>query len=66
LAEVAAASGIEPGPSGEVDLPGQAAAGFRRMYELERQSSPARPAARTALSPDLRGKMQELRKALES
>jgi flagellar biogenesis protein FliO len=66
LAEGAAASGMESGPSGEADLPGQAAAGFRRMYELERQPASPRPAARTVLSSDLRGKMHELRKALES
>jgi hypothetical protein len=35
------------------------------MYEVEKQATAARPGARPVLSPDIRGKMQELRKALE-
>lgn len=47
---------LEPLPSG---------ANFRKLYELERKSPPARPASRPPLPADIRGKMQELRKALE-
>ena len=48
---------VEPLPSG---------ASFRKLYELEKKSPPSRPASRPPLPPDIRGKMQELRKALES
>jgi flagellar biogenesis protein FliO len=38
---------------------------FRTMYEQEKKSPGIRPAPLKALPPDIRGKMQELRKALE-
>jgi flagellar biosynthetic protein FliO len=38
---------------------------FKNLFEQERQAHPARPSAVKALSPDIRGKMLELRKALE-
>ncbi len=42
-------------------LPGN----FRNLYEQEKKSSLVRPSAVKALPPDIRGKMLELRKALE-
>jgi flagellar biosynthetic protein FliO len=38
---------------------------FRNLYEREKKARPARPSAPKALPPDIRGKMLELRKALE-
>jgi flagellar biogenesis protein FliO len=38
---------------------------FRSMYEQEKRGPGIRPAPMKALPPDIRGKMQELRKALE-
>jgi flagellar biogenesis protein FliO len=38
---------------------------FRNLYEMEKKAVPSRPAARADLPPDIRGKMQQLRKALE-
>ncbi len=38
---------------------------FRNFYEQEKKASPARPSVVKALPPDIRGKMLELRKALE-
>lgn len=38
---------------------------FRSFYEQEKKASPARPSVVKALPPDIRGKMLELRKALE-
>jgi flagellar biogenesis protein FliO len=53
-------------PAGEAPR-AEAAPGakFRNLYELEKKSDPVRPAARPVLPPDIRGKMQQLRKALE-
>ncbi len=42
-----------------------AAASFKNLYEMEKKVPPVRPAPRHAIPPDIRGKMRELRKALE-
>ena len=58
-------------PTAETDLPAAKEppaipqANFRNLYELEKKVPVSRPAAREALPPDIRGKMQELRRALE-
>jgi flagellar biogenesis protein FliO len=52
-----------PGESPAIEA--SAGAKFRNLYELEKKSIPVRPAARPELPPDIRGKMQQLRKALE-
>ncbi len=38
---------------------------FKSLYEQEKKAPPPRPSALKALPPDIRGKMSELRKALE-
>jgi len=38
---------------------------FKNLYEMEKRAPAVRPAVRPALPPDIRGKMRELRKALE-
>jgi flagellar biogenesis protein FliO len=38
---------------------------FKNLYEQEKKAIPMRPVALKALPPDIRGKMQELRKSLE-
>jgi flagellar biosynthetic protein FliO len=47
----------------DAELP--AAASFRNLFELEKRAGSARPGVRPVLPPDIRGKMQELRKSLE-
>ncbi len=59
-----------PAVAGASDIldsqPAKAFAGnFRSLYEQEKKASPARPPVVKALPPDIRGKMLELRKALE-
>lgn len=56
--------------SGQVEPAELPAAGlytgsFRNLYEQEKKAPAVRPAPVKALPPDIRGKMQELRKALE-
>jgi flagellar biogenesis protein FliO len=38
---------------------------FKNLYEMEKKSVPSRPAMRAEIPADIRGKMQQLRKALE-
>lgn len=49
----------------EDEVPAASSASFRNLYELEKKAPPVRPSARHTLPPDIRGKMRELRKALE-
>jgi flagellar biogenesis protein FliO len=65
LEQGAPGAGIEAAHTGAADRSAAAPTGFRAMYEVEKQATAARPGARPVLSPDIRGKMQELRKALE-
>jgi flagellar biosynthetic protein FliO len=51
--------------SNESDTVGALSGSFKNLYEMEKKTPAARPAAVKALSPDIRGKMLELRKALE-
>ncbi len=55
-------SKVENRPEGELAVPPET---FKKLFELERKAAPMRPVARVSLPPDIRGKMQELRKALE-
>ena len=45
--------------------PAAAPLDFKNLYEMEKRAPAVRPAVRPALPPDIRGKMRELRKALE-
>jgi flagellar biosynthetic protein FliO len=51
--------------SKESDTVGALSANFKNLYEMEKRTPPMRPAAAKAIPPDIRGKMLELRKALE-
>ena len=52
---------IPPAPESAAAASGK----FRNLYEMEKKPAPARSTARQELPPDIRGKMQQLRKALE-
>jgi len=49
----------------ESEYPAAALGDFKNLYEMEKRTSSVRPAVKPALPPDIRGKMRELRKALE-
>jgi flagellar biogenesis protein FliO len=51
--------------SNEPDTVGTLSGTFKNLYEMEKRTPPVRPAAVKPLPPDIRGKMLELRKALE-
>ncbi len=59
---VAPSSTVEKRPESETPAPPET---FKKLFELEKKATPIRPVARVSLPPDIRGKMQELRKALE-
>jgi len=61
----AAGPASQTGAEAESDSPAAAPGDFKNLYEMEKRLSPVRPAVRPALPPDIRGKMRELRKALE-
>jgi flagellar biogenesis protein FliO len=51
--------------SAEIVGTGAPSGKFKNLLELEKKAPSANPPARSSLPPDIRGKMQELRKALE-
>jgi hypothetical protein len=53
------------GDAAENDSAAASLGNFRNLYEMEKKVSPVRPAVRPIIPPDIRGKMRELRKALE-
>ena len=66
FADLATGNPDQAGEAREAEAPATPAGSFRSLLDLEKKRPVvARPAARTALPPDIRGKMQELRKALE-
>ena len=65
LADVAGPASLNVGDAAENDSAAASLGNFRNLYEMEKKVSPVRPAIRPTLPPDIRGKMQELRKALE-
>jgi flagellar biogenesis protein FliO len=65
LADTAGAASLNITEPPEAEMAVTPAGSFRNLYELEKKASAVRPSARTTLPPDIRGKMQELRKALE-
>jgi flagellar biogenesis protein FliO len=65
LPDAAPATALEGGNSAEIATPGASSGKFRNVFELAKQVSSASPAPRLTFPPDIRGKMQELRKALE-
>ena len=65
LAEPAGAASLNGGDAAENDFPAASLGNFRNLYEMEKKASSVRPAVRPTLPADIRGKMQELRKALE-
>ena len=65
LPDAAVPDSLIPSGQAEAEVPAHQAGNFRNLYELEKKSPPARPAVRQELPPDIRGKMQQLRKALE-
>jgi flagellar biogenesis protein FliO len=65
LPDAAAATALGGANSVEIATPGASSGKFRNLLELEKKASSASPPVRSAFPPDIRGKMRELRKALE-
>ncbi len=65
FADLAAGSPVAGGERLEPEVPAALSGSFRNLYEMEKKPQAARPPARAMLPPDIRGKMLELRKALE-
>lgn len=65
LVDAAGPASLNGGQPAENDSSAAPLGNFRNLYEMEKKASSMRPAARPTLPPDIRGKMQELRKALE-
>ena len=65
FAELPAESPVARGERLEPEVPAALSGSFRNLYEMEKRPQAARPPARAMLPPDIRGKMLELRKALE-
>jgi flagellar biogenesis protein FliO len=60
-----AATALDGGKPAEITTPGASSGKFKNLLELEKKAPAASLPMRRALPPDIRGKMQELRKALE-
>jgi len=65
LPDAGAAAALGGGNLAEAAAPGASSGRFRNLLELEKKAPSASPPVRPSLPPDIRGKMQELRKALE-
>ena len=68
LTTIPASASAYPTRAAILDEPntvGALSGSFKNLYEMEKRTPSARPAAVKALPPDIRGKMLELRKALE-
>ena len=65
LADGTGPATLNGGDAAENESSAASLGSFRNLYEMEKKVSPVRPAVRPILPPDIRGKMQELRKALE-
>jgi flagellar biogenesis protein FliO len=62
--EVAGPAALHEGDATDMDALAAPPGNFRTLYEMEKKAATVRP-VRPTLPPDIRGKMQELRKALE-
>jgi flagellar biosynthetic protein FliO len=65
FADLASEAPVSGGERPEPEVPAALSGSFRNLYEMEKKPPAARPRARAMLPPDIRGKMLELRKALE-